>query len=220
MNDYLKRQGYLTESRDNAARFRIARRSLTRRERIYRKKRIELFLSIVVLLLWAALVAFALFSGNAAEPEPIAEAPVVKTIEEGAEAVLNEFDPVREDIPLDAETQRLLYAATEETGIRYEVALAVIWQETDFRNVIGDDGDSIGYMQVQPKWHGTRMERLGVTDLADPYSNFLVGCDFLAELFAKYDLTEALTAYNSGKPGDSKYANSVLNYINILTEEI
>lgn len=129
------------------------------------------------------------------------------------ESALYENGYFRSDVPLDGDTQALLHAACEEAGITYELALAVIRQETEFRNVIGDNGDSIGYMQIQPRWHKDRMERLGVTDLTDPYSNFRVGCDFLAELLSKYTLEEALTAYNSGKPGKSEYAASVMNYM-------
>ena len=43
--------------------------------------------------------------------------------------------------------------------------------------------------------------------------NFRVGCDYLAELLGKYPLEEALTAYNSGKPGRSTYASNVLAYM-------
>ena len=89
----------------------------------------------------------------------------------------------------------------------------MIRQETEFRNVVGDDGRSVGYMQVQRRWHEDRMARLGVTDLTDPYGNFRVGCDYLAELLGKYPLEEALTAYNSGKPGKSAYASNVLGYM-------
>lgn len=132
---------------------------------------------------------------------------------EKIESALYENGYFRSDVPLDGDTQALLHAACEEAGITYELALAVIRQETEFRNVIGDNGDSIGYMQIQPRWHEERMERLGVTDLTDPYSNFRVGCDFLAELLSKYTLEEALTAYNSGKPGKGEYATSVMNYM-------
>ena len=120
------------------------------------------------------------------------------------------------DIPLDKETQRLLYNACEATGMDMALAVSVIWRETHFQNLMGDGGDSYGYMQVQPKWHKDRMARLGVTDLLDPYSNFLVGCDFLAELLAKYDLPNALTYYNSGSPGYNQYARDVINYMNAL----
>ena len=193
-------------------------RKLTREERIYRKHRrmylaaITLWVLVIIgLLIWCITPL-----SRATEPEP--EAPVVQIIEE-PEAVPMEYDPVRDDIPLDAEIQHLLYKACGETGIRYELALAVIWQETDFRNVIGDGGESAGYMQVQEKWHRDRMERLGVTDLLDPYGNFMVGLDFLAELLEKHELTDALTRYNSGRTGNSQYAQSVLNYMNILTTE-
>lgn len=117
-----------------------------------------------------------------------------------------EMQPIPHDVPNCAwHTQALLRAACEETGIPYELALAVIRQETEFRNVVGDDGRSVGYMQVQRRWHEDRMARLSVTDLMDPYGNFRVGCDYLAELLGKYPLEEALTAYNSGKPGKSAY---------------
>lgn len=129
------------------------------------------------------------------------------------EAALYASGYFREDVPLDSDTQALLRAACEETGIPYELALAVIQQETEFHNVVGDDGRSVGYMQVQRRWHEDRMARLGVTDLTDPYGNFRVGCDFLAELLGKYPLEEALTAYNSGKPGKSAYASNVLAYM-------
>ena len=114
------------------------------------------------------------------------------------------------DVPLDHDTQDLLRQACEESGVDMALALAVISRETDFRNISGDNGNAYGYFQVWPKWHYDRMERLGVTDLNDPLSNFRVGCDFLAELLEKYPLTDALTWYNSGRPGNSAYARSVI----------
>lgn len=131
---------------------------------------------------------------------------------EKIEAALVESGYFRDDIPMDYDTQACLRAACEESGVEYELALAVIRRETEYRNITGDGGNSIGYMQVQPRWHGERMERLGVTDLSDPLSNFRVGCDYLSELMGKYSLEEALTAYNSGKPGKSDYADTVLEY--------
>lgn len=219
-------------------------RQLTREERIYRRGRIVYLLCIV---LWAVVLIAALLYGRASEPEPIDEPEaeavaeptedtvVVQVIPQpiatnvDAEAVPMERDPVRDDIPLSAENQRLLWQACEETGVVYELALAVIWKETNFRNITGDGGDSTGYMQVQKRWHGDRMKRLGVSDLKDPYGNFLVGCDYLAELSAKNRGIEwVLHAYNGGpsyanqmaKAGKvSQYAKRVLNYINILTTE-
>ena len=188
------------------------------------------FIYLLSLVLWAAVLLIVLFIGKNSDSE-LTEEPVIQPEEvvvpaTEKEAAPMERDPVRDDVPLDAETQRLLWQACEETGIVYELALAVIWQETDFRNIQGDGGDSYGYMQVQKKHHSERMKRLGVTDLNDPYGNFLVGCDYLAELANRGRGIEwMLHAYNGGpsyanelaKAGEvSQYAKDVLNYMNIL----
>ena len=69
-------------------------------------------------------------------------------------------------------------------------------------------------MQIQPKWHGERMARLGVTDLMDPYQNVLTGCDILAEKLAEYgNLHDALSAYNAGSPCNNGYAERVMSSI-------
>ena len=218
------------------------KKPLTREERICRKYR-RMYIGGIVL--WAIVViCIVVWSSCSYRSEAEADAenePEVQVVQNAAsvptrksyivhiehffdddESHSAEFDPVRDDIPLDAEIQLLLYKACEEIGIQYELALAIIWQETDFRNITGDGGNSIGYMQVQPRWHRERMERLGVTDLSDPYSNFLVGLDYLSELIDRYGSTEkALVAYNQGefKGTVTEYAKSVLKYKNILTME-
>ena len=112
---------------------------------------------------------------------------------------------------LDYETQMLLYGACLEMGVDYQLVLAMMDQETDFRNIMGDGGDSYGYLQVQRKWHEDRMAELGVTDLMDPESNFRVACSFLRECLDRYgDLEDALSYYNSGEPGGNVYSREVL----------
>lgn len=112
---------------------------------------------------------------------------------------------LREDIPLSYELQAMLYGACLEFEVPYELALAVIEQETNFRNVTGDDGASEGYMQVQQRFHKDRMDELGVTDLMDPESNFRVACHYLRELFDRYgDTHKVLMAYNAGPSGAAK----------------
>ena len=122
-----------------------------------------------------------------------------------------------DSIPLTSEEQDWLWAACEEFDVPYALALGLIEKETRFQNLVGDDGASTGYMQIQQKWHWDRMERLGVTDLLEPSGNFRVGCDFLAELYAKYnDWNVALTVYNMGHdPGYiTDYAKDVIgNYV-------
>lgn len=112
---------------------------------------------------------------------------------------------LRDDIPMSYELQAMLYGACLEFEVPYELALAVIEQETNFRNVTGDDGASEGYMQVQQRFHKDRMDELGVTDLMDPESNFRVACHYLRELFDEYgDTHKVLMAYNAGPSGAAK----------------
>ena len=62
-----------------------------------------------------------------------------------------------------------------------------------------------GLMQIYEKYHMDRMKKLGVTDLYDPYSNILVGCDYLAELFSEYDdMGTVLMVYNGTKNAVSR----------------
>lgn len=78
-----------------------------------------------------------------------------------------------------------------EIGEKYhicpELLMAMIEQESSGRaDVVNSAGDT-GLLQVNPAWHKERMERLGVSDLTDPYSNILVAADYLAELFSEND---------------------------------
>lgn len=226
----------------------MRKHNLTREERALRR---EKAVYLLIVGLWAVLVIAMLhgFVQNETDVENEVEATIVidtpPTAGERAQIVpeapvdpdppvvieapeVVAVDPVREDIPLDADTQRLLYRACDETGVPYELALAVIRQETNFQNIVGDGGNSIGYMQVQEKHHRDRMEHLGVEDLTDPYSNFLTGCDYLAELIAREKgLVWALMAYNGGptyanrmlETGNvSQYALDVTNYFERLEE--
>lgn len=170
---------------------------------------------LVCLLFFAFAAGVACMEREEAEPEADSSVEAVETAavmpvpaaEEPQERQLGlcEDTYLREDIPLDYATQMLLYGACLEFEVPYELALAVIEQETNFRNVTGDDGASEGYMQVQQRFHKDRMDELGVTDLMDPESNFRVACHYLRELFDRYgDTHKVLMAYNAGPSGAAK----------------
>lgn len=152
----------------------------------------------------------------AEETQPVLAAmpmPVAETMQDGLDPMI-EDTYLRDDIPLDYETQMLLYGACLEFGVEYDLALAVIEQETNFKNIMGDGGSAYGYFQIWPKWHSDRMEELGVTDLNDPEGNFRVGCHFLRECIDKYGLERGLGYYNSGKAVVTSYSRSVLEKMN------
>jgi soluble lytic murein transglycosylase-like protein len=172
----------------------------------------------LTIIVWAILCVYCLCRAEQEQaPEPIEVEKtnfVIETPNEAIEAVDEQVEYY--DIPLDHETQDLVRVACEESGIDMELALAVIRKETNFRNVMGDGGNSYGYMQIQPRWHKDRMERLGVTDLMNPADNFRVGCDFLAELLDRHALAYALTYYNQGRATVSEYSETVMDYMEEL----
>ncbi len=75
--------------------------------------------------------------------------------------------------------------------------------------IVGDDGESIGLFQIQPKWHAQRLKE--GESLLDPEVNTRIACEILTELMDKYGtLDEVLTAYNCGHDtGSREYANRV-----------
>lgn len=90
--------------------------------------------------------------------------------------------------------------------------------------------ETLGLMQVNPKWHFDRAERLGVTDYTDPYGSILLGTDYLHEIHQDLityqgvdDWNYVLMVYNMGyskatsiyKQGViSEYAKSVMECYN------
>ena len=107
--------------------------------------------------------------------------------------------------------------ASEQYHICPEMIMAIVEHESsgqaDARN-----GSCKGLMQINEKYHSDRMERLGVADIYDPYGNILVGCDYLAELFAEYeDMSIVLMKYNGtsgaetrGYENRTKYADGII----------
>lgn len=127
------------------------------------------------------------------------------------------------DVPLDDELQFFIINVCEEHHIDPAVVMAVIDTESDFdADAVGDNGASFGLMQIQERWHRERMDKLGVTNLLDPYQNVTVGIDYLTELLDSYDgdMTKALMAYNAGQLGAYKYYFSYGVYSNDYSEEV
>ena len=75
----------------------------------------------------------------------------------------------------------------KQYDVPYALVLAIIEYESGYEfDKTGDGGQSKGYMQIYEKWHTDRMQKLGCTDLMNPYQNVRVGIDFLSYLLKKY----------------------------------
>lgn len=75
----------------------------------------------------------------------------------------------------------------------------MIQVESNFQPNLTSSAGCIGLMQVSPYWQSDRAAKLGVDDLWNPYSNILVGVDFLEDLYYNYahrDIVLAVMMYN------------------------
>jgi soluble lytic murein transglycosylase-like protein len=104
-------------------------------------------------------------------------------------------------------------------GIKPSLIKSIIHRESDY-NPNAENSGCVGLMQISARWHADRATKLGVTNLYDPYSNILLGVDYISELLGRYEEPElvlmlynmnhkaALKMYSEGKITD--YAKSVL----------
>ena len=106
-------------------------------------------------------------------------------------------------IPLSEELQIHTCSVAEIYGINPLLVYAVMWRESRFNyDSLNASGEySVGLMQINTIWHRERIDRLGLTDITDPYQNITAGIDYLAECINwRCDTTIewALMAYNGG----------------------
>ncbi len=88
----------------------------------------------------------------------------------------------------------------EEIGARYaispELLMAIIEKESSGQPQVYN-GNCKGLMQINEPYHRGRMQKLGVTNIYDPYGNITLGADYLLELFMEYQETgTVLMVYN------------------------
>lgn len=143
-------------------------------------------------------------------PEVEVEEPVESTPEVVIEPIEVEEQIAYFDVPLDEDLQNHIFELCSQAGIDPSIIIAMIKTESDYNvNTVGDNGNSFGLMQVQPRFHQARMDKLGCEDLLNPYQNVAVGIDFLKELLGHgRGLEWALMAYNGGHAYANRYAES------------
>ena len=110
----------------------------------------------------------------------------------------------------DVKQKDYIEETAESYGISPKLVKAIIEVESGGdANAVGDNGNSLGLMQIQPRYHAQRLKE--GESLLEPKVNVRVGCEILAEIMDKYGtLDEVLTVYNAGHDtGDRSYANRV-----------
>lgn len=140
----------------------------------------------------------------AQEPEPVEE----EDENEKIEAALLEQGYLHEEIPLDFDLQCHLITVCEEYGVPQSVALGVIQAESSF-TATASNGSCYGYMQINSINSEWLSEKIGVTNLTDPYQNIRSGVFILSDLYGKYgDWHKALICYNYGEGGAREHVFS------------
>ena len=152
--------------------------------------------------------------------EPTETEPPVTVATEPTETTESKPPVALYDVPISEELQIYMIELAEVNGIDPAILFAIAQRESNYRaDAVGDSGGSVGLMQVQPYWHSERMERLGCTNLLDPFQNVTVAVDYLVEMLTWYStIDKALVAYNSGSYNGTitEYAYSVMN----IAEEV
>lgn len=130
-------------------------------------------------------------------------------------------------IPLSARFQSYIDEKCKSYGLSTNVVMGVLKKESSFKTqTMGDRGEAYGLMQVQKKWHRARMNKVGATDLLNPYDNVSVGIDYLAELYKANNKNwhKTLMAYNGGQAYANRrtstyYSRKVMEYAEQFKKE-
>jgi len=123
-----------------------------------------------------------------------------------------------EDIPEEIQNAAISYG--EMYGICPELLEAIAFAESSY-NRNASNGECLGLMQINPKWHSDRMAELGYSeaDLYEVWPSMHIAADYLAELFQEYsDPAMVLMVYNGDSRADhflesgnmSEYAEDIL----------
>ena len=107
------------------------------------------------------------------------------------------------DVPMEDALQEYTQDVCEEYGFdQYDIILAMIDRESDFRDWVVSGTNDYGLMQINICNHEWLAEDLGLTGMLDARQNIWAGVYIISTLYEKYDdIGLALMAYNCGERG-------------------
>ena len=142
---------------------------------------------------------------------PIAMIPVQADIEQG-ECIRRDpapYEPITYHVPLDADLQQYTAEMCDLYEVPLELAYAVMQVESGYTVSATSSTGDYGLMQINSINSEWLSEKIGVTDLADPYQNIRSGVFILSDLYGKYgDWHKALICYNYGEGGAQEHVFS------------
>ena len=117
--------------------------------------------------------------------------------------------PYLRDIPLSDELQQYTYETAEKYGVNYDLMLAIMQTESQFTNVISDNGEDIGICQINTinaEWLYTDY---GIYNLMDERQNIEACAIILNKLQEQFsNESHVVMAYNLGAGKAEKFIRS------------
>jgi soluble lytic murein transglycosylase-like protein len=107
-------------------------------------------------------------------------------------------------------------------GVEWQLTAAIAWQESALDpGAIGDDGRSVGLMQVSlPTAEWLIGREISKDELIIPTVNIDLGVRYIKYQLERYgnDYLKAISAYNAGTATDAntRYVHQVMNVYNLL----
>lgn len=112
-------------------------------------------------------------------------------------------------IKMPPEHRQMVLEACDAYDVTPELAFAVIWTESRY-TAGADNGQCVGYMQINLDNTALFARRLGVPNVREPVYNIQCGVSFLGELLRRHgDERLALMYYNEGTAALRKWAAGV-----------
>lgn len=130
---------------------------------------------------------------------------------------MNEIEPYETADPLCGKELYIFYISQIHEQYYPDVdpyiAMSILETESNYQPNLKSSAGAIGLMQVLPRYHASRVEKYGLNDLWDPYTNIICGMDILNDLYHTHgSWSRGLLGYNNS----TSYVNHVLAKADIL----
>lgn len=161
----------------------------------------------VVFLIFIIIIALCTIFADSIDNARIHEA---KAEEQSQKPIIFEGEVTVTPIILSEEEKINMYVdliCQDYSNVDPALVKSIIYYESSY-NQYANNGQCIGLMQINTFYHARRAKDLGVFDLYSPYSNILVGVDYLSTLFKTCEDPEwVLMSYNMGYRAATDYYN-------------
>lgn len=115
-----------------------------------------------------------------------------------------EYDFVPIECELPYELQEYTYYICKAYYIDFNFVMALMFTESSFKTDVVSSTNDYGLMQINACNHKVLEDKLGITDIMEPYQNIRAGLYILRGLFEKYDdASRVCMAYSLGEYGAS-----------------